>query len=146
MTKNVLRMDKPVEKSLLDSGVQGIIGKGIERIDGPLKVAGQATYSAEYSFPDLAYGFLVRAPFPAGTITGIDAEGAKALPGVIDVVVDLKTFIRNAQQGGETEAPTQGVKDVAYFGEPVAIVVAESFEVARDAAQLVSIASRPALR
>ena len=79
MTQNALRMDKPVDTSLLDSGVQGIIGKGIERIDGPLKVAGKATYSAEYEFPNLAYGFLVRAPFAAGTITSIDAEGAKAL-------------------------------------------------------------------
>ncbi|MGT2514610.1 xanthine dehydrogenase family protein molybdopterin-binding subunit [Sphingomonas panni] len=144
MTKNALRMDKPVEKSLLDSGVQGIIGKGIERVDGPLKVAGQATYAAEYAPDNLAYGFLVRAPFAAGKITAIDAAGAKALPGVLDVVVDLKTFIRNAQQGGETDAPTQGVKDVAYFGEPVAIVVAESFEIARDAAQLVSIRFEPA--
>ncbi len=143
MKTNSLRMDAPVEHSLLDDGVQGLIGKGLVRVDGPLKVAGQATYAAEYEFPDLAYGFLVRATFPAGKITSIDAEGAKALPGVIDVVVDLKTFIRNAQQGGETSAPTQGVADVAYFGEPVAIVVAESYEIARDAAQLVAIRFTP---
>ncbi|KQN39268.1 xanthine dehydrogenase [Sphingomonas sp. Leaf407] len=144
MTTNALQMDKPVEHSLLDDGVQGIIGKGLVRVDGPLKVAGQATYAAEYDIPNLAHGFLVRATFAAGKITAIDAEGAKALPGVIDVVVDLKTFIRNPQQGGETNAPTQGVADVAYFGEPVAIVVAESFEVARDAAALVVVRFEPA--
>jgi xanthine dehydrogenase YagR molybdenum-binding subunit len=144
MSTNALKMDKPVGHSLLDDGVQGVIGKGLARVDGPLKVSGQATYAAEYDIPDLAYGFLVRATFPAGRITSIDAEGAKALPGVIDVVVDLKNFIRNAQQGGETTAPTQGVRDVAYFGEPVAIVVAESYEVARDAAQLVAIRFEPA--
>jgi len=143
MKTNSLRMDKAVDHSLLDDGVQGVIGKGLARVDGPLKVAGQATYAAEYDFPDLAYGFLVRATFAAGRITSIDAEGAKALPGVIDVVVDLKTFIRNAQQGGETSAPTQGVEHVAYFGEPVAIVVAESYEIARDAAQLVVVRHTP---
>ncbi|MEP9400423.1 xanthine dehydrogenase family protein molybdopterin-binding subunit [Sphingomonas sp. VNH70] len=143
MSTNALRMDKPVEHSLLDDGVQGVIGKGLPRIDGPLKVSGKATYTAEYDIPDLTYGFLVRAAFAVGRITAIDAEGAKALPGVIDVVVDLKTFIRNAQQGGETSAPTQGVRDVAYFGEPVAIVVAESYEIARDAAQLVVVRHEP---
>ncbi len=143
MKTNSLRMDKAVDHSLLDDGVQGLIGKGLARVDGPLKVAGQATYAAEYDFPDLAYGFLVRATFASGRITSIDAEGAKALPGVIDVVVDLKTFIRNAQQGGETSAPTQGVEHVAHFGEPVAIVVAESYEIARDAAQLVVVRHTP---
>jgi xanthine dehydrogenase YagR molybdenum-binding subunit len=58
----------------------------------------------------------------------------KSIPGVIDVVVDFDRFIRVSAQGGETEAPTQGVKDIAYFGQIVAIVLAESFEVARDAA------------
>lgn len=142
-TTNSLKMDKPVERSLLDDTVQGIIGQPIERIDGPLKVAGKATYAAEYDIPDLAYGYLVRATFGAGKITSIDAEGAKAMPGVIDVVVDLKTFIRNPQQGGEMGAPTQGVKHVAYFGEPVAIVVAETYEIARAAAALVVVRFEP---
>lgn len=134
-----LKMDKPVPHSLLDTGVQDVISKPIDRIDGPKKVSGQATYSAEYDFPDLAYGFLVRAPFGKGTITAIETDAAKSMPGVIDVVCDLDTFLRNPQQGGETEAPKQGVKDIDYFGEHVAVVVAESYEAARDAAQLVTV-------
>ena len=134
-----LSMDGPVEHSLLDDGAQGLIGQPIPRIEGPLKVAGQATYSAEYDFPDLAYGYLVRAPFGRGKITALDVAAARGMPGVIDVVHDLDTFIRNAQQGGETQAPAQGVSDVQYFGELIAIVVAESYEQARAAALEVRI-------
>jgi xanthine dehydrogenase YagR molybdenum-binding subunit len=135
----VLKMDKPVPVSLLDTGAQGLIGRPLNRIDGPLKVAGQATYSAEYALPDLAYGYLVQAKVGRGRITAIDTAEALAMPGVIDVVVDLDTFIRNPQQGGSKKAPTQGVEEIHYFGEVVAIVVAEGFEQARDAAERVRV-------
>ncbi|WP_426264160.1 molybdopterin cofactor-binding domain-containing protein [Sphingomonas sp. PWP1-2] len=130
---NSLKMDKPVPASLLDSGSQGIIGRPLDRKEGPLKVTGQATYSAEYQIPNLAYGYLVGTKFGRGKVTNVDADGVRAIPGVIDVVTDFKTFLQNSQQGGETKAPTQGVQDVHYFGEIVAIVLAESYEAARDA-------------
>ena len=139
MSTVTLKMDKRYPDSLLDSSVQDVIGKPLDRIDGPRKVSGRATYAAEYGFDDVAYGFLVRAPFGCGTIERIDVHGAKAMPGVIDVVVDLETFIRNAQQGGEEKSPTQGVQEVQYFGEPIAIVVAESYEEARAAAAAVMV-------
>lgn len=130
---NSLKMDKPVPASLLDSGSQGIIGRPLDRKEGPLKVTGQATYSAEYQIPNLAYGYLVGTKFGRGKVTKVDADSVRAIPGVIDVVTDFKTFLQNSQQGGETSAPTQGVQDVHYFGEIVAIVLAESYEAARDA-------------
>lgn len=131
---NTLTMDKPVETSLLDTAVQGIIGKGLDRIDGPLKTCGHATYAAEYALDGMAYGVLVGVKTGAGKVTGIDDNAARALPGVIDVITDFETFIRNPQQGGETAAPTQGVREIGYFGEIVAIVLADNFETARDAA------------
>lgn len=130
---NSLKMDKPIPASLLDSGSQGIIGRPLDRKEGPLKVTGQATYSAEYQIPNLAYGYLVGTKFGRGKVTKVDADSVRAIPGVIDVVTDFKTFLQNSQQGGETSAPTQGVQDVHYFGEIVAIVLAESYEAARDA-------------
>ena len=132
---NSLTMDKPHPDSLLDSGVQDVIGKPLDRIDGPLKVSGGATYAAEYGLDDVAYGVLVSSTVGAGKIVNLNADRVRSIPGVIDVVTDYKTFLRNSQQGGETKAPTQGVENVAYYGEPIAIVVAESFEVARDAAK-----------
>jgi xanthine dehydrogenase YagR molybdenum-binding subunit len=135
----ILKMDEPVPSSLLDTGAQGLIGRPLDRIDGPLKVAGRATYAAEYDLPDLAYGFLVQAKVGRGRITDIDTAEALAMPGVIDVVIDLDTFIRNPQQGGSKKAPTQGVEEIHYFGQVVAIVVAQTVEQARDAATRVRI-------
>lgn len=131
---NSLTMDKPQPVSRLDTAVQGLVGLGVERVDGPAKVSGQATYAAEYRLDDVAYGVLVGAGIGKGKVVSVDAEAVKGLPGVIDVVTDYDTFIRVSQQGGETEAPTQGVKDVEYFGEIVAIVLGETYEAAREAA------------
>jgi len=136
---NALVMDDPRPKSFLDDGAQDVIGKPIDRVEGPLKVAGRAPYAAEYPAEHLAYGVLVRATIGAGKITRIDDSMARALPGVIDVVVDYDTFIRSPGQGGDTNAPSQGVQDVQYFGEPIAVVVAESFEAARDGAAAVRV-------
>ncbi len=139
MTTNALTMDDRIEDSLLDTASQGIIGKPLDRVDGPRKVSGQATYAAEYELANLAHGFMVRAAFGAGEIVGFETDAARSVPGVIDIITDLETFVRNPQQGGETKAPTQGVMDVAYFGELVAVVVAESYEAAREAASLVVV-------
>jgi len=131
---NSLTMNEPVPVSLLDQGAQHVIGKPLDRYEGPLKVTGRAVYSAEYDFPDMAYGVLVGATVGAGKVAAIDADAVASLPGVIEVVTDFKHFVRNSGQGGETKAPTTGVEEVAYMGQIIAIVVAESYEAARDAA------------
>ncbi|MEG8038102.1 xanthine dehydrogenase family protein molybdopterin-binding subunit [Sphingomonas sp. LR60] len=139
-----LTMNEPHPHSWLDAGTQGVIGKPLDRVEGPLKVSGKATYAAEYPIERLSYGVLVRAPFGSGKITDVVADAARRLPGVIDVITDYPSFIRNPQQGGEKKAPTQGVEKVDYHGEIVAIVVAETFEAARDAAAQVKVAYEPA--
>ena len=88
-TTNSLTMDKPHADSLLDSGVQGVIGKPLDRIDGPLKVSGTATYAAEYQFDDMAYGVLVGTKISAGKVVSIDVDAVKSIPGVLDVVTDF---------------------------------------------------------
>ena len=137
--KNTLTMDKPHPSSLLDTSAQDVIGKPLARVDGPKKVSGTATYAAEYQFDNLAYGVLVGAKIAKGKVVAIDKDAAKAKSGVIDVVTDFDAFIRVSQQGGETEAPTQGVRDIEYFGQIIAIVVAETFEIARDAAEQLAV-------
>ena len=103
-TTNSLTMNAPHADSLLDAGVQEVIGKPLARVDGPLKVAGQATYAAEYELDGLAYGFLVGSTVGKGRITELHAEVARAVPGVIDVITDYKTFLRNSQQAFEAAA------------------------------------------
>ena len=134
-----LTMDRPHPESLLDRTVQDVVGKPLDRVDGPKKVSGSATYAAEYHFDDLAYGVLVSATIGSGKVRSIGVDAARAMPGVIDVVIDFANFAAVAQQGGETEAPAQGVQDVNYFGQIIAIVVGETFEAARDAAKQLEV-------
>ena len=140
---NALTMNQPHPDSLLDTGVQGVISKPLDRVDGPKKVTGTATYAAEYAIENCAHGVLVSATKGHAKVKSIDADAVKSIPGVIDVITDYASFIRNPQQGGETEAPTQGVRTVDYFGEIIAIVIAESFEVARDAAKRLKVDYEP---
>ncbi len=134
-----LKMDKPVAHSLLDTTNQNIVSRPFARIEGPLKVSGRATYSAEFKLPGMVHGVLVGAQIGKGRITAIDSASVEGLPGVLAVITDYETFLRNPAQGMDTEAPTQGVRDIAYFGQPVALVVAETFEAARHGANALSI-------
>ncbi|WP_127145790.1 xanthine dehydrogenase family protein molybdopterin-binding subunit [Pelagibacterium montanilacus] len=134
-----LKMDVPVQHSLLDSTNQNIISRPIDRVEGPLKVSGQARYAAEFKLPGMAHGVLVGAQIGKGSVARIDAGGVEAMAGVLGVVTDFDLFLRNSAQGMATEAPCQGVREIAYFGQPIALVVATTFEQARHAAQALEV-------
>jgi xanthine dehydrogenase YagR molybdenum-binding subunit len=138
-----LAMDWPVEYSLLD-GQQGVIGRPLDRLEGPLKVSGQAHYAAEHRIENVAYGYLVQAKVGRGQVEAVQAEAARAMPGVIEVVVDLDGFIRNSQQGTKKTSPHKGVREVDYFRQPVALVVAETYEQARAAGEAINVKVAPA--
>jgi xanthine dehydrogenase YagR molybdenum-binding subunit len=61
------------------------IGRPTSRVDGRANVTGEAKYAAEYNVPNLAYGYVVSSEIAKGKITKIDAERARALPGVLQV-------------------------------------------------------------
>ena len=128
-----LKMDLPDTRRRLDDMAQGVLGTPADRPEGPLKVSGTAAYAGETQAPGMAYGVFVRATIARGRVTGIDAEAVRAMPGVIGVLDDAR-LARNPCQGGAGEAPVQNPKAVWYFGQPIALVVAESFEAARHAA------------
>ncbi|PXA98174.1 xanthine dehydrogenase [Nostoc sp. 3335mG] len=138
MTEAKLTMDAPFEHSLLDDAPKARVGTPLSRIEGPLKVSGRAHYAAEHFLPDMAYGVLVRAPFGSGIVTRLDADAARAMPGVI-AVIDSALLIRNGGDFGGSAAPPQGVRDVVYFGQPIALAVADTFERARAAALAVRV-------
>ena len=62
------------------------VGKPIHRVDGHLKVTGQATFSAEFQQPHVAYGALVYSSIARGRIASIDQSAAASAPGVLGIV------------------------------------------------------------
>jgi xanthine dehydrogenase YagR molybdenum-binding subunit len=119
------------------------------RLDGPVKVTGRAKYGADNNFPGMVYGCVVVSTIANGEIEAMDVTGAKSTPGVIGVYspfdpLDLRTA--STPIFGETWVPLQD-KEVVYYGQPIGLVVAETFEQARDAAMAVEVSyhRRPAL-
>ena len=129
-----LRMDAPDDRNRLDDMVQGVLGQPLDRPEGPLKVTGRAPYAAEVLPEGIAYGVLVRATVSHGRLRDLAAEDVQAMPGVLAVLSDPR-MLRNPAQGTAGKAPVQGPDEISYFGQPIALVVAESFEQARHAAQ-----------
>ena len=128
------KQDEPDTRNLLDRGRQGVIGKPLPRPESLAKVTGTAPYAAEYAVADCLYGVIATAPFAKGVVTSIDKAATLAIDGVVAVIDDARMTTRPAQ-GGAGEAPEQGGKNVAYFGQPIALVIADSFEKARHAAR-----------
>ncbi len=124
-----------------------VIGRPTSRVDGPAKVTGGAKYAAEFNVPRLTFGYVVGSAIAAGKILSIDTANALAVPGVLAVFThehQPKTawLDRHWQDdiapSGSPRRYLHGT-DVAYSMQPVALVVAESFEVARAAARLVQV-------
>jgi xanthine dehydrogenase YagR molybdenum-binding subunit len=123
------------------------IGKPISRVDGPAKVTGRAKYAAENNVDGLTYGVVITSPIAKGTITHIDASSALALSGVL-TVLSHENAPRLAEKDedwsdevappGSPFRPLQSA-EIRFSAQPVALVVAETFELARYAASLVRI-------
>ena len=137
-----MEQDQPATGCKLDQMSQGIIGKPISRSEGLAKVTGTAPYAAEYPIENCLEGVLVTAPFARGKVTSIDAEACLAMGGVVAVLEDERMIARPAQ-GTAGEAPIQQPRQVCYWGQPIALVVAETFEQACDAAKHIAITFEP---
>ncbi|MDG5750619.1 xanthine dehydrogenase family protein molybdopterin-binding subunit [Qipengyuania sp. XHP0211] len=135
------KQDEPDNSNRLDGMKQGVLGKPLPRIEGLAKVTGTAPYAAEYPVENCAEGVLVTATITRGEVTSIDRESVLSMPGVIAVIDDEKLCTR-AAQGTANEAPMQGPAQVCYWGQPIALVVAETFEQARDAAKHLNVEYR----
>src|SRR3954447_24842692 len=134
-----MEMNTPIGPNALDENAQGVIGKPLDRVDGRLKVTGGAVYAYEVQQgPATTYGYVVEASIGLGRIKSIDTRAAEQAPGVLLVLTH-----RNAPEqgtGNHHEAhPVLTSPEVSYYGQPVAFVVAETFEQARAAAYLVRV-------
>jgi xanthine dehydrogenase YagR molybdenum-binding subunit len=116
-----------------------LVGKPLDRIDGPLKTTGTAPYAYEQheAAPNAVYGYVVGAAIAKGRIVSMDLAAAKRAPGVIAIVT-----ADNAGKLGKGKMNTAkllGGPEIQHYHQAVALVVAESFEQARAAAQLVQV-------
>lgn len=123
------------------------IGKPESRIDGRLKVTGQARYASDMPVADPAYAFLVTSNIARGRIRQIDTTAARAVPGVLDILTweNVNGAIKPQKLfslGGymQTSIRPLGEPEVRHDGEIVAIVLANTFEAARQGGWAVDIA------
>lgn len=123
------------------------LGKSISRVEGPEKVTGKAVYAAEFSDSGaMLYGFVISSPIGKGKITSVDTSEALRQKGVVQVfthknVPGLAWFDRSykdqdAPDDGSPFRPLQS-SEIQFSQQPIGLVVAETFEVARYAATLV---------
>ena len=115
------------------------IGRATDRIDGPLKTTGTAPYAYEQheAAPNAAYGVVLGAAIAKGRIASMDTSAALRAPGVLAVVT-----ADNAGKLGKGKMNTAkllGGPEIQHYHQAIALVVAETFEQARAAAQLIAV-------
>jgi xanthine dehydrogenase YagR molybdenum-binding subunit len=120
------------------------MGDPVPRLDARLKVTGQARYSSDMPVNNPAFAFLVTSAIAKGTISNIDLNEAKAVPGVLDIFThentgDLKQLKYGAGGGGASSSIQDLGPKIQHDGQIVAMVVANTFETAREAAYRIKI-------
>jgi len=121
------------------------IGAATSRVEGFAKVTGAAKYAAEFNMTGLAYGSVVESTIARGRIVRIDASAARRVAGVLDVLTHqnrprmadaAEAYKDDVAPDGSPFRPLYDDK-IMFSGQPIALVVAETLEVARFAASLV---------
>jgi xanthine dehydrogenase YagR molybdenum-binding subunit len=132
-----MKFDTPATTNPIDQ--LKVVGKPTDRIEGPLKTSGQAPYAYEQheAVANQAYGFMVGSAIAKGRINNIDLEDAKAAPGVLAIVTAANAG--KLGKGKYNAAPLLAGPEIQHYHQAVALVVAETFEEARAAAQMVKV-------
>lgn len=123
------------------------LGQPLDRVDGPLKVTGQARYAGEFTEEGLLHGSVVSSNIASGRVVRIDASKALALPGVIAIIdhtnrPKIASYDEPYEDADSAEgSPFRPLYNdrVLYSGQPLALVVADNLELARYAGSLVVI-------
>ena len=123
------------------------IGTAVSRVDGVAKVTGAAKYAAEVNVPGLVYGSIIGATIAKGRITRIDASAALDVHGVLTVLThENRPRMANDDQAYKDDVAPEGSPfrplyddKIRFNGQPIALVVAETSEIARFAASLVRV-------
>src|ERR687887_640814 len=120
------------------------IGRGTPRVDGPLKVTGTAQYTSDYHFPGMLYAVPVEATIASGRVVKLDTSAAEKMPGVRAIFyrgnigkIFRSTLQPNFQGVCEERRPPFEDDIIRYYGQYIAVAVADTFETARAAADAV---------
>ncbi len=119
------------------------VGHSVPKIDAPDKVLGRAVYAEDISFPDMLYGRVLRAGIPHAMIEEIDTSAAKAMAGVACVLTAKDIPGVNRFGIAYQDQVALAEEKVRYVGEAVALVAAESEEIAKDALKAIRVKYRP---
>ena len=116
----------------------------MRRVDGLAKVTGMAKYAAEFEMPNLAYAYLRLSDIAKGSIKSLDATAAEKAPGVIKILShlnlpDLLPLPEELKPSEDGEFNALRSKEIVFNAQPVALVIAETFEQARHASKLIEI-------
>ena len=132
-----MKFDTPATTNPIDQ--LKVVGQPVDRIDGRFKTTGTATYAYEWHDPVLqaAYGYVVPSAVAKGRIALIDLSAAKAAPGVLTIVTAENAG--KLKKGTFNTAKLLGGPEIDHYHQAIAVVVAETFEQARAAAQLVRV-------
>ena len=123
------------------------IGTATSRVDGVAKVTGAAKYAAEFNVPGLAHASVVSSTIAKGRITRIDTSAATRVKGVLTVLThenrppmadNDQAYKEDVSPDGSPFRPLFDSK-IMFNGQPIALVVAETSEIARHAASLVRV-------
>ena len=132
-----MKFDTPATSNPIDQ--LKIVGQPVDRIDGPRKTTGTAPYAYERHdvARNQAYGHVLGAGIAKGRITAMDTAAAKAAPGVLAIVTTLD--MPQLEKGKTNTASLFGGAEIQHYHQAIAVVVAETFEQARDAAAMIRV-------
>jgi xanthine dehydrogenase YagR molybdenum-binding subunit len=127
---------------------RGLIGTQVSRLDGPLKVRGEARFAAEYVMEGMVYAALRYSTIARGRITSLDTSAAEAARGVVLVMTYRNAprmaqpplFLTAPKAAGGSSLPVMQDDSIHWNGEPIAIVLAETQEQADHAATMIQVA------
>jgi xanthine dehydrogenase YagR molybdenum-binding subunit len=122
---------------------QANMGEPAPRVDARQKVTGEARYASDFPVANPAYAVLVTSAISKGRLVGLDLEAAKAVPGVLDILTqdntsELKEVKFGAGGGGASTSIQKLGPEIVHDGQIIAMVVADTFEAAREAASKVT--------
>src|SRR5207244_12283067 len=120
------------------------IGRSTPRVDGPVKVSGKAEYTSDFRFPGMLYAVPVEATIANGRVVKLDTAAAEKMPGVRAILhrENIGKIFRSVQGPGfegimDERRPPFEDDIVRYYGQYIALAVADTFEAAKAAADAV---------